>query len=173
MQLEVKMSVITRVIRQRHGPPVEPVADRLVLDADQRASPHFSAFTEGGHRVRVSLERGAELEDGDVLAADDGFAAVVIAADEDLIVLHPGNGIRDWAVTCYQLGNLHRPLKVLGEDILTPRDAQVEAMLSRLSIPFRAARRPFIGERLGKAAGHHHGDHGNDHGQGDSHGHHP
>lgn len=171
MQLEVKISVITRVMRRGHGTPAVLVVDRLVLDADQRASPHFSAFTEGGRRIRVSLERGAELEDGDVLMADDGFAAEVLAADEDLIVLRPGSTIRDWAVACYQLGNLHRPLKVAGEDILTPRDAQVEAMLGKLGIPFHAARRPFAGERLGKAAGHHHHDHGHHHGQG--HGHNP
>lgn len=160
MQLDVKIDVITRVIKQGHGSSAVPVADRLVLDADQRASPHFSAFTESGRRLRVSLDRGAELEDGDVLIADSGFAVAVAAAEEDLIVLRPGNAIRDWAVACYQLGNLHRPLRVTGQDILTPRDAQVEAMLTKLGIPFRAARQPFTGERLGKAAGHHHHEHG-------------
>jgi len=159
MQLASGTTVITKVVKHGRGPIANPPVDRLVLDADQRASPHFSAATEGGRKVRVSLDRGAELDDHDVLVAGDGFAVEVVAADEDLIAVRPGATIRDWAVVCYQLGNLHRPLKVVGEEILTPRDAQVEAFLTKLGVNFRRERRPFVGQRLGSAAGHHHHDH--------------
>jgi len=158
-------AVITKVVKHGADPAANPPFDRLVLDADQRASPHFSASTEGGRKVRVSLERGTDLDDRDVLVAGDGFAVEVVAADEDLIVVRPGDTIRDWAVVCYQLGNLHRPLKVAGDEILTPRDAQVEAFLAKLGVSFRREQRPFVGHRLGNAAGHHHHDH-------DDHGHH-
>lgn len=158
MQIVSSASVITKVVKHGRGPVAHPPVDRLVLDADQRASPHFSASTEAGIRVRVSLDRGSELDNHDILVADDGLAVEVVAADEDLVVVRPGNTIREWAAVCYQLGNLHRALKVADDEILTPRDAQVEAFLTKLGAHFRRERRPFIGERLGAAAGHHHHD---------------
>lgn len=139
-----------------------PPEDRLALDLDQRSSPHFTAVTEQGRKLHISLPRGTELEDRDILTGD-GYSVVVIAADEELITIRPGDKAQDWATVCYQLGNLHRPLRVTGDEILTPRDAQVESFLTRLGAKFHRERRPFIGRKLGSAAGHHHAHHHADH----------
>ncbi|MGE0237605.1 MAG: urease accessory protein UreE [Parvibaculaceae bacterium] len=152
--------VITGLVKHGQNAPVaRPPEDRLALDLDQRASPHFTAVTEAGRKVHVSLPRGTELEDRDILTAADGYAVAVIAAEEDLITIHPGEKALDWATLCYQLGNLHRPLRVAGEEILTPRDAQVEAFLTKLGASFQRERRPFTGRKLGSVAGHHHTGH--------------
>lgn len=133
--------------------------DRLELDSDQRSSPHFSIRTELGVKLQVSLDRGAEIEDRDVLVSEDGYAVSVVAAEEDLLVIQPGENAQDWAAICYQLGNLHRPLRVVGNEILTPRDAQAEAFLIKLGATFRRESRPFTGRKLGAVARHHHHGH--------------
>lgn len=153
-------TVITGIVKQGQGAPVaHPPEDRLALDLDQRASPHFTALTEGGRKVQISFPRGTELEDRDILTAADGYSVAVVAADEELITIRPGDKTQDWAAICYQLGNLHRPLRVAGEEILTPRDAQVESFLTRLGAKFHRERRPFVGRKLGSVAGHHHVGH--------------
>ncbi len=162
--------VITRLVKRgESGSSQHQPADSLVLDSDQRTSPHFSARTEKGRKLHISLDRGIELDDQDVLLADDGTAISVVAAAEDLLAVRPGEKALDWAAICYQLGNLHRPLRVAGDEILTPRDAQAEMFLNRLGADFSRARRPFIGRKLGAVASHHHHDHHGAHDHDDHH----
>jgi urease accessory protein len=159
MRRATETVVITGIVRQGlSGPLAHPPEDRLALDLDQRSSPHFTAVTERGKKLHISFPRGTELGDCDILTGE-GYSVVVIAADEELITIHPGDKAQDWATICYQLGNLHRPLRVAGEEILTPRDAQVESFLTRLGAKFHRERRPFVGRKLGSVAGHHHAAH--------------
>jgi urease accessory protein len=141
--------------------------DALVLTAEERSSPHFARTTEQGRTVRLSLPRGAELNDGDVLAIDDGTAIVVRAAPEDLLSVTPRGAPIDWAIVGYQLGNLHRPVRFLEDRLLTPVDAMAEELLKRLGVAYARVRAPFIGRRYGSMTGHHHGGHGHDHGDHD------
>lgn len=159
MRLATDAVVVTGIVKRgQNSPLAHPPEDQLALDLDQRSSPHFTAITERGRKVHISLPRGTDLEDRDILTAE-GYSVVIIAADEDLLTIRPGDEAQDWATICYQLGNLHRPLRVSGEEILTPRDAQVESFLTRLGAHFHRERRPFVGRKLGPVAGHHHHTH--------------
>ncbi len=142
--------------------------DPLVLTSEQRASGHFKAKTIAGREVRVSMPRGTELQDGEVLYYDRTWAIAVTVAEEELILLEPGSDPVLWAAACYQLGNLHRPARFLENGVLTPVDQMVVSQLRQLGIPFRLERRAFIGRRFGAAHGHH--VHAHDHGQAQGHG---
>lgn len=156
--------------------------DPLVLSSEERASGHFTAETASGRTVRVSLPRGVELQDGDVLLKEGQWAVVVRAAEEDLLLIRPKDDPLEWSAAGYQLGNLHRPARFLPEGILTPYDPMAAQMLSGLAVIVERVRRPFVGRRFGAAgAHHHHGDdhrhaghsHGHEHGHDhDAHGHH-
>ena len=130
------MAVVTAVLGT-----VETLRDRItaedpiLLTSEERASAHMAGRSRSGRRVRISLPRGSELNDGDVLALDGGTALVVYAAPEALYLVSPGDA-RDWGVAGYQLGNLHRPVRFTDEGMLTPVDPMVAALLGRLGIAF-------------------------------------
>ena len=132
--------------------------DPLLLNSEERASPHMHGHTEGGRDLRISMPRGTELNDGDVLALDGDIAIVVQAAPEELFVVSPKDAY-NWGVVGYQLGNLHRPVRFTDGAMLTPADAMVAAMLGRLDIAFESKTMPFTGRRYGSHTGGHHHEH--------------
>ena len=133
-------------------------SDQLLLTSEERSSPHMVGHTEGGRTVRLSLPRGTELNDGDVLALDGDVAIVVTAAPEDLFVVTPRDAL-EWGVIGYQLGNLHKPVRFTNDMMLTPADPMVADLLNRLKIPYDRRMTPFVGRRYGSHTDHHHHDH--------------
>jgi len=166
------MSVIERILDQIDTLTPRPAKrDRLVLSSEERASPHMVAYTESGRAVRMSLQRGSELNEGDVLAIYDDTAIVVAAAEEELFFVRPKDAF-DASVAGYQLGNLHRPVRFTREALLTPADPMVADLLQRLGIAFERRRAPFVGARYGAYAAHHAHSHDHDHDHAHGHGHH-
>ena len=158
------MEVITRILGT-----VEDLKERfrkedaLFLSSEERASPHMLGTSVEGRRVRISLPREIELNDGDVLALDGAVAIVVRASPERLFIIRPNNAIMA-AVAGFQLGNLHRPARFSDEAILTPADPMLADVLVRLDIPYEERTVPFVGRRYGSFSGHRHDDHAHDHG---------
>ncbi len=168
------MAVITSIVGHGDIATAGYGIDPLVLSSEERASGHFTAETAAGRIVRVSLPRGTELQDGDVLLKEGQWAIVVRAAEEDLLLLRPGDDPLLWSAACYQLGNLHRPARFLPDGILTPYDPMAVQVLSGLAVAVERVRRPFLGRRFGAAGAHHH-HHGevaaaHDHDDGHAHG---
>ncbi|WP_439544231.1 urease accessory protein UreE [Hyphomicrobium sp.] len=150
------MSVVTSIRGNVSALETGVVVDPLPLTSAQRASAHFSAPTARGKTVRVSLPRGTELHDGDVLEFDDGVAVVVVAAAEDLLFVKPAGDGMMWWVACYQLGNLHRPARFLDDGILTPYDPMALNILRGFGVLVERCNRPFVGRRFGAVQSHHH-----------------
>ena len=108
--------------------------------------------------MRISLPRGTEINDGDVLALEGTTAVVARAAPEALYVVSPGDAYT-WGVAGYQLGNLHRPVRFTEDGMLTPADPMVADLLTRLGIAFEERTIPFVGRRYGAHGAHHHDHH--------------
>ena len=167
------MTVITKKWGRREDLAENCGIDPLVLNSEERARAHLVAETASGRRVRISMERGVELQDGDVLYIDGDWAITVSAAEEDLLFIRPGGDPIIWWATCYQLGNLHRQARFLPEGILTPSDPMAIMILRGLGASVEEVRKPFAGRRFGAADhhghrhddhDHHHHDHPHDHG---------
>jgi urease accessory protein len=143
------------------------IVDPLELTAEQRQRPHFRLCTKSGTEVFVSLPRGTELQDGDVIHLLDGVAVVVQAATEDLLEVTPRSA-REWGIVAYQLGNLHREVRFLEAAMLTPYDDSTEQVLRTSGVAYRRVQRNFGGNRYGTYTGEH--SHGHGHSHGGSHG---
>lgn len=129
--------------------------DRVWLTAEQRERGHFRARSEAGVELAVSVPRGRELQEDDVLSLDaDGQAIVVAPAGEDLLEVRPRDA-REWGAVGYQIGNMHRPARFLPEAVLTPFDPGTEQLLQRLDVPYSRHTQPFVGTRY-VASGHSH-----------------
>jgi len=150
------MSVITKVLGTLgdFGTQIRD-HDPLLLTSDERASSHMVGYTKRGRDLRISMPRGTELNDGDVLALEDGTAIVVEAAPEELFAISPDSAYY-WGVVGYQLGNLHRPVRFTDDAMLTPADAMVADLLIRLGIIYEQKTMPFVGKRYGSHTGGHH-----------------
>src|ERR671918_1161623 len=145
------------------APSVEAV-DEVELTAGERERAHLRVRSRGNRELIISLPRGEELHDGDVVHVDDGVAVVVVAAPEDVLEVSPRT-TREWALAAYQLGNLHRPARFLADAILTPYDCSTQEVLGGLGLRARRVTRGLVGERYGAVAHQHHShphEHGND-----------
>lgn len=167
------MAVISKIWGLRENLTDNCGIDPLVLTSEERARAHFVAETASGRQVRISMDRGTELQDGDVLYIDGNWAITVSAAEEDLLYLRPGSDAIIWWATCYQLGNLHRPARFVADGVLTPFDPMALQLLQGLGTQVERVRKPFVGRRFGAADHHQHShDHKRyDHPGGSGHGH--
>ena len=141
--------------------PQAEAVDEVELTAAERERAHLRVRSRGKRELIVSLPRGEELQDGDVIQVDNGVAVVVVAAPEDVLEASPRT-TREWALAAYQLGNLHRPARFLGDLILTPYDRATAEVLRGLGVATRRATRGFVGERCRAFT-----DHQHDHQHGD------
>jgi urease accessory protein len=175
--------VITAIVGRLDDLAASRRIDPLELTSEERANTHFVAETASGRQLRVSLPRGTELQDGDVLALDAETAVVVKAAAEDLLLLTPGDDPVSWWAACYQLGNLHRPARFRADGIVTLYDPMALQIVRGLGVAIERIHEPFVGRRFGAAGAHHHlpaddhhehdhdhhHDHGHDHGHSHAH----
>lgn len=150
------LPIITEIVGQFDPAAHSGVVDMLKLTSEERACAHLTASTTGGRRVRLSLPRGIELQDGDVLYQDQALTIIVRATAEDLLLLRPGGDPVEWHAACYQLGNLHRPARFVESGVLTPRDPLVMQFLAGLNVSVTPVTQPFTGRRFGAAGAHHH-----------------
>jgi urease accessory protein len=148
--VEAVLGNLTELDRQ-----VEAV-DELELTTEERERAHLRARSRGNRELIISLPRGEELHDGDVVHVDDGVAVVVVAAPEDVLEVSPRTP-REWALAAYQLGNLHRPARFLPDAILTPYDRSSAETLRALGVATRRTRSGFVGERCRALTNHRHG----------------
>ena len=129
--------------------------DPLELAAEQRQRPHLRTRTRGGRDLAISMPRGVELNDGDVLVLESGVAVAVVAAAEDVIEVIPRTS-REWGTAAYQLGNLHREVRFLENSMLTPYDPISEDVLRGMGVAYHRLTRGFVGDRYGAYVGHDH-----------------
>ncbi|WP_018602596.1 urease accessory protein UreE [Mycobacterium sp. 155] len=129
--------------------------DPVILTADERARGHMKVRSEGGREVRISLDRGSDLDDGDVLAMDGHVAVVVQACDEDILVVSPATA-RDWGAAAFVMGNLHRPVRFSDDAMRTPYEHSTGQALDEAGIAYTRTTAPLVGQRIRAVGGHSH-----------------
>ncbi len=138
---------------------------------DVRQRSRFDAVDSAGRRLGVFLPRGSVLRGGDVLVAEDGSLARVVAADEPVMVVRArASGSRfDLVRAAYHLGNRHVRLELAPECLKLDPDHVLAAMLRAMGLEVEETVGAFEPEG-GAYSGHGHG-HGNGNGNGNGHGH--
>ena len=114
--------------------------DILALDQWEAQKNRFRKRTAGGTEVAVSLDRGAFLRDGDVLAwdAQAQTAVVVRLSLRDVMVIHldglkalaPEIAMRTCVELGHALGNQHWPAVVKGTRVFVPLTVDRQVMAS-------------------------------------------
>lgn len=97
--------------------------------------------SRGGMLVRALLRLGVNLRHGDVLHRGDMTIAVNVMPTEVVIAQPKDSAIL--AAACYELGNLHVPVQLEGDLLITLADGPVEGALEQLGIPYEVQIRRF------------------------------
>jgi urease accessory protein len=133
------------------------VADRVVLDADDRQRRRIVLTGEKGVQVLLDLDKPVALRDGDGLLLDDGSIIQIAGQPERLLEIEPSSP-RDFVRLAWHLGNRHTDMQIAGGRIRIRHDHVLEEMLRGLGATVRPLDAPFDPEA---GAPHHHGhDHG-------------
>jgi urease accessory protein len=131
-------------------------AATLTLPFDGRCKSRLAATLDTGEEVALVMPRGTVLRDGDVLVADDGNLVRVIAAPQDVLVVHT-HDVPTLARAAYHLGNRHTPVEVGADSLKLEADPVLEDMLKRLGAHVEHASLPFQPEAGAYGGGHKHG----------------
>jgi urease accessory protein len=150
------MRTIDKRIEAKLAAPLIKRAPTLTLPFDDRCKSRLAATLDNGEEVALVLPRGTVLRDGDMLVADDGGLVRVIAAPQDVLVVHAHDPIT-LTRAAYHLGNRHTPVEVAAGQLKLEADPVLEDMLKRLGAHVDHATAPFQPETGAYGGGHKHG----------------
>ncbi len=129
--------------------------DCVRLTWEQRQKTRQKVVTQGGRELGIALPTGTTLQPGDVLHREDDLVIIVEGVPERVFVITPAT--RERACLCaHHLGNLHRPIGIVGNSILTPYEEAMEAQILRLGAPFSVEERVFTHAGVGAPTRHVH-----------------
>ncbi len=155
------------------------IADRVVLDHEDRQRRRIALTGEGGLAFLLDLDKPAVLGEGDALKLEDGRLVAVEAAPQRLLEIRAENPLRLMRVA-WHIGNRHTPAEIGAEAIWIEDDHVLAEMVRGQGCSLAQVTRPFRPERgaydhaghdhAGHGHAHHH-DHGHDHGHHHTHAH--
>lgn len=143
------------------------IADRVVLDADDRQRRRIVLTGESGGEALLDLDKPVALRDGDGLLLDDGSILQVAGQAEQLLAIVPASP-RDFVRLAWHLGNRHTDVQIVGDTIRIRTDHVLEDMLRGLGARVTPLDAPFDPEAGAPQDGHgHHRHQGHSHHHGE------
>lgn len=124
------------------------IVEKITLGRDRLSQTHQKIATDSGEVFALSLRRGSVLEEGDVLYADEKRIVAVKLASEDALLIRPLGKVQ-WARAAYNIGNMHHSAFIQEEQIVTPYDAILEAVMRKLKVACERKNCPIDGIRAG------------------------
>ncbi len=132
----------------------------LTLPLESRVKSRFRSVLDDGREVGLFLERGQVLQDGDLLASEDGLIVRIIAAQELLSTVSSNDALLI-ARACYHLGNRHVALQIKVGRLQYLHDHVLDSMVEGLGLKVETEVAPF--EPEAGAYGEHRGGGGHQH----------
>ncbi|MDP2902767.1 MAG: urease accessory protein UreE [Methylovulum sp.] len=116
--------------------------DSLTLPFESRQKSRLPAYTDGGVKVGLFLQRGQYLRSGVILTGNEKFKVVIKAAPETLSVVHTDDGLL-FARVCYHLGNRHIALQIMPGELRYLSDHVLDHMVEGLGLSVTHETLPF------------------------------
>jgi urease accessory protein len=138
-----------RVIHPHAEPPAGLPIVELPMSAIDRRRVRRLVEAPDGLVLALELPTGTILHPGQLLHHDAEAAYVVSAADEDVLVVHPRD-LAEAARVGHLIGNMHRDIHAIGNDIVALADDVLAERLARAGVMCERARRPFHGRAPGE-----------------------
>jgi urease accessory protein len=138
-----------RVIHPHAEPPAGLPIVELPMSAIDRRRVRRLVEAPDGLVLALELPTGTILHPGQLLHHDAEAAYVVSAADEDVLIVRPRD-LAEAARVGHLIGNMHRDIHAIGNDIVALADDVLAERLARAGVMCERARRPFHGRAPGE-----------------------
>lgn len=125
--------------------------DRLLLPWEQRRWMRGRFTTERGREIGVALPTGIQVEPGRIMWVGADWYLTMAAATEPLLAVRP-QGREDAIRIAFEVGNLHLPLALAGDDLLVPDDPAMTQLLTRIGAKWERCSLAF--QPIGKGSPH-------------------
>ncbi len=143
------MTTRTLTLNQRLASEGEvPVAYTLALTAEQRQRSRLRIEYPNGPVIFLRLPRGTQLQDGDVLQAEDGTTVKVLAQPEPVMTVTADSPLQ-LLRAAYHLGNRHVPLEIQPSYLRLSPDPVLRQLLAHQAVQVIDEVQPFYPERGG------------------------
>lgn len=109
--------------------------ERIYLESDELLKRVLRVISDHGHEYGISLPKGSEMRDGDILF-NDGHNMVVISVKEDDVIVITPRDINEMGEVAHNLGNKHLPVQIEDGKIIIQYDYLVEKFLQDLQVNF-------------------------------------
>lgn len=109
--------------------------ERIYLESDELLKRVLRVTSDHGHEYGISLPKGSEMRDGDILF-NDGHNMVVISVKEDDVIVITPRDINEMGKVAHNLGNKHLPVQIEDGKIIIQYDYLVEKFLQDLQVNF-------------------------------------
>jgi urease accessory protein len=109
--------------------------ERIYLESDELLKRVLRVTSDHGHEYGISLPKGSEMRDGDILF-NDGHNMVVISVKEDDVIVITPRDINEMGEVAHNLGNKHLPVQIEDGKIIIQYDYLVEKFLQDLKVNF-------------------------------------
>jgi urease accessory protein len=132
-----------------------PVTVKLTWQERQRS--RLAVMLDNGEPAAIVLPRGAAMQEGDVLSAEDGRQVGVESAAEEILEIRAQTTFELMRLV-YHLANRHAPAMLTRDAVYIEPDPVLADLARHLGGSVRTVRQPFEPER-GAYHGVHHHDH--------------
>ena len=109
--------------------------EKIYLESDELLKRVLRITSDHGHEYGISLPKGSEMKDGDILFNDGHNMVVVSVKEDDVIVITPKD-INQMGEVAHSLGNRHLPVQIEDGKIIIQYDYVVERLLQESEVDF-------------------------------------
>ena len=127
--------------------------DKLVLTWEQRRWMRGRFTTKRGRKIGIALPTGTILPHGTILYVAADWYLKIEAAIEPVLEILPSD-YNEAVKIAFEVGNLHFPLAIEGNNILVPDDKVMVRLMERLGAPWE--RRQAVFDPVGNTPLHQH-----------------
>lgn len=133
----------------------DKIIDVIILDYDQRYCRRSRLHTSNGTDILIDFKHACLLEDSDYLVTHENSYIKVIAANEKVLDIYPGQET-NLAKIAWHIGNRHCPTQIFSHHLRIRYDYVLEKMLQGLGAETKELIAPFSPEQGAYAHEHQH-----------------
>ncbi|HWR05807.1 urease accessory protein UreE [Sporomusa sp.] len=115
--------------------------ERVILSWDELHKRILRKTTDVGREIGIQLENG-HLHPGDILHREGKHVIIVEVKAEAVLVVSVGT-MRNMGLAAHAIGNMHAPVEITAETIITPYNSVLAVQLQKLGLETQVENRPF------------------------------
>ena len=131
--------IVTKVIGKlsdlelnQQGGKENSTIEQLFLAWDELHKRILRKTTDVGRDIGIQLESG-HLHPGDILYRAENHL-IVVRVKEEAILIVPVNDIREMGLAAHAIGNMHSPIELKSDSVITPYNPVLQEQLVKLGL---------------------------------------